>query len=73
MTNNNNNNNGPDLFGPGGNIPQLPTLENYLDNDTFRSQPPTPPSAGNISSNFPDLFQRNTNLSPPTSTFFENV
>ena len=73
--NNNNNNSGPDLFGPGGNIPQLPTLKDFLDNETSRPPPPPPPSAGNISSNFPDLFQRNTNLPPPTSNFnnfFEN-
>ena len=73
--NNNNNNNGPDLFGSGGNIPQVPTLEDFLDNDTSRPPPSPPPSAGNVSSNFPDLFQRNTNLPPTTNfdNFFENV
>ena len=73
--NNINNNNGPDLFGPGGNIPQLPTLEDFLDNDTSRPPLPPPPSAGNVSSNFPDLFQRNTNLPPTTNfdNFFENA
>ena len=51
--NNNNNKNGPDLFGPdpGGPIPTLPTLEDFLDGG-----PPPPPPPPGATFNGPDLF-----------------
>ena len=64
---------GPDLFGPGNDIPLLPTLEDFFDGG---SSDPTPAAQAPLNLNTPSLFQQNTASNPPRlnlDSFFENV
>ena len=74
--NNNNNNssssNAPDLFGGLGQLPTLPTIEDFLDGGPSLLPPPPPTAPINLGSN---LFESNNANIPPSSdsNFLENV
>ena len=63
---NNNNNNNSNLFGPGGEPPSLPTIEDFLDGPPhpFLPPPPTAPPSVNIQNT---LFGPTASVFPPTS------
>ena len=75
--NNNNNNNNNNNFGPGGEPPSLPSIEDFLDRGPRLPQPPPPPPPsinGNLF-NTPNVFipppptddcNINVNKAPPT-------
>ena len=46
--NNNGGNNGPDLFGPGGESPALPTIADFIDGSPPPAPLPAPVNLGNI-------------------------
>ena len=64
--NNKNNNNNSNLFGPGGEPPSLPTIEDFLDGGPRPPQPPTPPPP---STPF-NLFGSNAPVFPPPTNDF---
>ena len=64
--NNKNNNNNSNLFGPGGEPPSLPTIEDFLDGGPRQPQPPTPPPP---STPF-NLFGSNAPVFPPPTNDF---
>ena len=64
--NNNNNNNNNNIFGPGGEPPSLPSIEDFLDGGPRPPQPPPPPPPS-INGN---LFNTsNVFIPPPTDDF----
>ena len=69
--NNNNNNNSNNVnFGPGGEPPSLPNIEDFLDGGTRPPQPPPPPPPS-INGN---LFNTsNAFIPPPTDDFNINI
>ena len=74
--NNNNNNssssNAPDLFGGLGQLPTLPTIEDFLDGGPSLLPPPPPTAPINLGSNLFEL--NNANIpSSSDSNFLENV
>ena len=64
--NNNNNNNNNNIFGPGGEPPSLPSIEDFLDGGPRPPQPPppTPPSINGNLFNTSNVF-----IPPPTDDF----
>ena len=70
---NNGVNNGPDLFGPGGAPPRLPTIEDFLDGGP--APPPQPPTAPiNLGNNLFNTSSTGPVPPPrPNFNFFKNV